>query len=127
MSRHLRWLKQEVAHWSADGLIDKTLAQRILARYPDAADRGWGRLIFSAIGAMLVGFGVILFFAYNWQDIPKAAKLALVLGALGAAHGGAMALARRSNANHGLVEGLHAHSTDRPTRSLPRRFRAPAI
>ena len=111
MSRHLRWLKQEVAHWRAEGLVDDALAQRILARYTDAADRGWGRLIFSAIGAVLVGFGVILFFAYNWQDIPKAVKLALVFGALGAAHGGAMVLARRSNANHGLIEGLHALGT----------------
>jgi uncharacterized membrane protein len=111
MSKHRQWLQQEVAQWRAEGLVDAELAQRILARYPAAAERGWGRMIFSAIGAVLIGLGVILFFAYNWQDIPKAAKLALVFAALAAAHAGAIALARRDGASPGLVEGLHALGT----------------
>lgn len=111
MSTHSRWLKQEVAQWRAEGLIDDTLAQRILARYADAGGHGWGRFTFSAIGAVLVGLGVILFFAYNWQDIPKAVKLVLVFGALAAAHGSGIALARRDDANRALVEGLHALGT----------------
>ena len=111
MSKHLEWLRKELAQWRAEGLVDEPLAQRILARYPAAAERNWGRIIFSAIGAVLVGLGVILFFAYNWQALPKAAKLALVLGALALAHGSALALARRSNAGRGVVEGLHALGT----------------
>ena len=111
MNKHIRWLQQEVAHWRAEGLVNDALAQRILARYPNAADRGWGRIIFSAIGAVLIGFGVILFFAYNWQDIPKAAKLALVFGAIAAAHGGAMTLAGRADAKRALIESLHALGT----------------
>lgn len=111
MARHQQWLKQELAHWQADGLVDGALARRILARYPDTAERGWGRIVFSAIGAVLVGLGVILFFAYNWQAIPKAVKLALVFGALAAAHGAAMTIARRPQANRALIEGLHALGT----------------
>jgi uncharacterized membrane protein len=111
VSKHHRWLKQEVASWQAEGMVDAALAQRILARYPDVAERSWGRIIFSAIGAVLVGLGVILFFAYNWQDIPKAAKLALVFGALAAAHGGAMRAARSTQPNRALVEGLQALGT----------------
>jgi len=115
VTKHLLWLKQEVALWRADGLVDDALAQRILARYPDAAERGWGRIVFSALGAVLVGLGVILFFAYNWQDIPKAVKLTLVFGALAAAHGSAMLLSRRADARiearPALVEGLHALGT----------------
>jgi uncharacterized membrane protein len=111
MSKQQRWLKQEVAQWRTEGLVDDALAQRILARYPETAERGWGRIIFSALGAVLVGLGVILFFAYNWQAIPKVAKLALVFGALAAAHGAAMTLARRTDANRALVEGLHALGT----------------
>ncbi|HXV07372.1 MAG TPA: DUF2157 domain-containing protein, partial [Burkholderiales bacterium] len=111
MSKHLEWLKQELAQWRAEGLVDEPLAQRILARYPAAAERNWSRIIFSAIGAVLVGLGVILFFAYNWQALPKAAKLALALGALALAHGSALALARRSGAGRGVVEGLHALGT----------------
>ena len=111
MSKQVRWLQQEVAQWRAEGLVDESLAQRILARYPATAERNWGRMIFSAIGAVMVGLGVILFFAYNWQDIPKAAKLALVFGALAAAHGAAMAVARRADTHHGVVEGLHVLGT----------------
>jgi uncharacterized membrane protein len=109
--KHLDWLKQEVARWRADGLVDDALAARILARYPAPAERNWGRIVFSAIGAVLVGLGVILFFAYNWQQLPKAAKLALVIGGLAAAHGSALALARRPDAGRGLVEGLHVLGT----------------
>jgi uncharacterized membrane protein len=111
MTNHPRWLKTEVAQWKAEGLVDDALAQRILARYPDATERGWGRIIFSALGAVLVGLGVILFFAYNWQAIPKVAKLALVFGALTAAHGSAMVLARRTDASRAQVEGMHALGT----------------
>jgi uncharacterized membrane protein len=111
LSKQLEWLKQELAQWRAEGLVDAALAQRILARYPPAAERNWGRVIFSAIGAVLVGLGVILFFAYNWQDLPKAAKLALVIGALVLAHGGAIGVARRPDASRGLVEGLHVLGT----------------
>lgn len=111
MSRHVEWLKEQVAQWRSAGLVDEALAQRILARYPAAAERNWGRIVFSGIGAVLVGLGVILFFAYNWQALPKAAKLALAIGALVVAHGGALAAARRADAGHGLIEGLHVLGT----------------
>lgn len=111
MSKQQQWLQQEVAQWRAEGLVDDALAQRILARYPETPGRGWGRIVFSALGAALVGLGVILFFAYNWQSIAKLAKLALVFGALAAAHGAAMALARRPAPNRALIEGLHALGT----------------
>ena len=111
MSKHLQWLKQEIAQWRTEGLVDEALAARILARYPEAAERNWSRIIFSAIGAVLVGLGVILFFAYNWQQLPKAVKLVLVFAALLAAHGSALAIARRADAHRGLVEGLHVLGT----------------
>ncbi|MDH4095847.1 MAG: DUF2157 domain-containing protein [Betaproteobacteria bacterium] len=111
MSKHLDWLKRELVQWRAEGLVDEPLAQRILARYPAATERNWGRIIFSSIGAVLVGLGVILFFAYNWQALPKAAKLALVFGGLALAHGSALAVARRPDGARGLVEGLHVLGT----------------
>jgi uncharacterized membrane protein len=111
LSKHLQWLKQEIAQWRAEGLVDEALAARILARYPQVAERNWSRIIFSAIGAVLVGLGVILFFAYNWQQLPKAVKLVIVFAALLAAHGSALTIARRADANRGLVEGLHVLGT----------------
>jgi len=111
LSKHLLWLRQEVALWRAEGLIDDALAQRILTRYATSAERNWGRIVFSAIGAALVGLGVILFFAYNWHALSKFAKLALVIGALVLAHASALWAARRPEPSRGLVEGLHVLGT----------------
>ncbi len=46
MAKHQQWLKQEIAHWQAEGLVDSALAPRILARHPETAERGWRRIIF---------------------------------------------------------------------------------
>jgi len=111
LSKHLAWLRQEVAQWRAEGLIDGALAQRILSRYPASAERNWSRIVFSSIGAVLVGLGVILFFGYNWQALPKFAKLALVVGALALAHASGLWAARRPEPSRGLIEGLHVLGT----------------
>jgi len=42
----------------------------------------------------LIGLGVILFFAYNWEDMPKALKLMVVFAALFVSHGGALWVGR---------------------------------
>lgn len=110
MSTHHEWLRAEVVKWQGEGLVDEALAGRLLARYPVTPSRPWGRIVFSALGAVLIGLGVTLFFAYNWQHIPKAVKLGVVFAALLAAHGGAITAARRG-ASPALVEGLHLLGT----------------
>ncbi|MFA5206851.1 MAG: DUF2157 domain-containing protein [Lentisphaeria bacterium] len=104
------WLDRELAAWEAEGLIAPDQVRNIRARYsapaaaaevpvpsvevPDAAVPGkpWGVLLFGGFGAVLLGLGVILLFAYNWHAIPKAGKLTLVFGALAAAHAGGLRL-----------------------------------
>ena len=44
----------------------------------------------SPIGATLVGLEIILFFAYNWGDIPKFLKPTVVFSRLIPSHGGAL-------------------------------------
>ena len=43
-------------------------------------------ILFSGLGAVVCGLGVILLLAYNWQDIPKAGKLAVIFISILAAH-----------------------------------------
>jgi len=87
------WLRGELAQWQAEGLIDASQAGRIAARYPAPQPAtAWGTIVFSGIGAVVLGLGVILLFAYNWQAIPKVAKLALVFGAVGIAHAAGIVL-----------------------------------
>lgn len=88
MGRNTKWLVQELERWINDGIIDRNQADRITALYPEETpSRNWGPLIFSVIGAIIFGLGVILLFAYNWDKIHKFAKLALIFAALIGAHG----------------------------------------
>ncbi|MBU7006688.1 DUF2157 domain-containing protein [Phosphitispora fastidiosa] len=87
----LKWLEGEVALWKNEGIIDDTQARNIMRRYPQTGEetaRG-SRLItlLSVMGALLLGVGVILFFAANWQVMPKWLKVGIVLGSILLAYG----------------------------------------
>jgi uncharacterized membrane protein len=71
----------------------------------------WGLIVFFGLGAVVIGLGVILLIAYNWDDIPKAGKLALVFGALAAAHGAGLWYRRYPDWRSQLGEALSALGT----------------
>jgi uncharacterized membrane protein len=88
----------ELRSWVRDGLVSEQQADAIRARYArDAGSERRSRLItvLATIGVAAVGIGVILFFAANWDGIPKLARLVLLLAAIGAAFGGGERLSRR--------------------------------
>ena len=88
MSQPNRKVLKELDLWVAEGLVGADQAARIRDWYDRRRDGpGWGVIVFAGIGAVIVGLGVILLFAYNWQAIPRGVKLLLVYGALAAAHG----------------------------------------
>lgn len=89
----LSLLQRETSTWVERGLVTQEQAAAILAGY-EAAPAGpghWlqGRLItaVAALGAVLVGLGVILFIGANWQAIPKFGKLAVLFVGLVGAYG----------------------------------------
>lgn len=84
--RYIKWLHQESRLWITDGLIDEKQAQQIHARYPADVGWSWGLYLLSALGAIVFGLGIILFFAYNWSELHKFVKLGVVFGALSMAH-----------------------------------------
>ncbi len=77
----LQTLQSETARWVRTGLIDESQAAAILKLYPARAGAARDRtvLIITILGSVLLGAGVILFFAANWPRIPAMAKLASVL------------------------------------------------
>ncbi len=112
MIKHVRWLVNEIEQWSTEGIITKDQAEAIKGRYPDAQPaHAWGRIIFFSLGAILFGLGVILLFAYNWQDLHKFVKLCLVFITLLATHGTGFWLCRPPSNNKAVGEGLHALGT----------------
>ncbi|MFZ5815188.1 MAG: DUF2157 domain-containing protein [Bacillota bacterium] len=76
-------LRAESERWVRQGLISEQQRGAILRLYP--ADAGAGRdrtvMIFSILGSLLVGAGVILYFAANWPLIPAGVKVAAILAA----------------------------------------------
>lgn len=88
MSKPIQWLLAEIDRWTNDGLITSEQATRLRALYPDTEKKtSWGLIVFSGLGAVVVGLGVILLLAYNWSEIPKFGKLSLIFGSFVAAHG----------------------------------------
>lgn len=91
--RFLARLPAEVAGWQAEGIITPEQGRVIIGSYPAALDlaaarRPYGRLvtILATFGSLLIGLGVILFVAANWGEIPREARLALILGIVAIAY-----------------------------------------
>ena len=72
-------LQKELPVWQEKQLISEQQAEQILALYPQSARTGAGAMLilFSVIGALLVGSGIILIFARNWDELPVAVRTIL--------------------------------------------------
>lgn len=108
---HIKWLFDEVELWLKDGIITEDHAALIRKRYESPDTSPIGRIVFTAIGSVIFGLGIILLIAYNWDDIPKMGKLLLIFLSLGAAHWGGYTLMRHGGGNEGIGEGLHVLGT----------------
>ena len=82
----VRRLRAEVQQWEADGIISAEQAEAIRDRYesdaPAASGSAIGNRVVTVVaimGAVLIGLGIIAFIAANWSEIPKLAKLAMMV------------------------------------------------
>ncbi len=89
----LQRLPDEVLLWQRNGTINATQARAILSRYSlpvaAAANPAQGRLVsgLSILGAVLVGLGIILFFAANWDGIDRGIKLVAIVTSVFVSYG----------------------------------------
>jgi uncharacterized membrane protein len=106
------WLYEETKRWTQNGIINNSQAEAIKGLYPlQKTDRPWGLLVFSGIGAVIIGLGIILLFAYNWDKMTKFSKLAVVFVALIVSHSIGMRLFLRSERFKGLGEAISVLGT----------------
>lgn len=77
MSR-LSWLLRETKKWVSSGIITVDQADQITALYP-AENKNRLISVLLLLGAILLGTGIILFFAANWRLIPAWGKISLVI------------------------------------------------
>ncbi len=105
-NKQIKWLKSELPQWVKQQLISPEQADSITHYYQQRTTTTLGRSIFSAIGAILFGLGIILFFAYNWQDMHRFLKLFIIFACIISAHLGALWFAAPPRHNHAASEGL---------------------
>jgi uncharacterized membrane protein len=89
--RHRDWLTAEMQTWRQAGVLADDQPERILALYEspqDSSVRAHSTAMFAltAVAAFLVGLAGLLLVGYNWEAMPKPAKLAIVFGVIAATH-----------------------------------------
>ena len=84
----LHWLLEEIESWRKEGVVSPEQAGQLKSRYQEQYEiqqksrPDYMIMIISIVGALLVGAGVILFFAYNWDKIPKEVRTGTILLAM---------------------------------------------
>ena len=86
------WLLGELPDLVAHGILSRDAADRLRSHYEktgSAAGRRLGQTVTAVFGSVLIGLGIILVLAYNWQELSRPLRagisFTLLLGAQGAA------------------------------------------
>ena len=96
------WLLDELSLWQRDAIVSEQQAQRISDLYEgvgEMAERGRSRAVFvlMAAAATLMGLAALLLIGYNWDDLSRGIKLAIVLGTIALTHAAGFSLRYRRN------------------------------
>lgn len=96
------WLKAELPELQRRGLLDAATAERLLQHYAEPAAAtpvsavGRSQVLTAVLGALLVGLGLVLLVAHNWEGWPRGLRVAVSFSPLLLAQGlGAWVLLRR--------------------------------
>lgn len=86
------WLRRELDVWREHEVLSGEQAERLLALYESGDEQAERRRsvamwMLMGLAGFLVGLAVFLLIGINWQAMPRAAKLAVIFTAVGAAHG----------------------------------------
>lgn len=93
-------LQKELPDWGKRGWLAAGGQQAILDHLA-AQDTGGAPYLtyaFSILGVLLLGSGIVTYFAANWSGIPKLAKLAILFGSMWLAYGAAWHALREARA-----------------------------
>ena len=89
-NKHLQWLHAELPGLVRDGIVPADVAEKLQQHYGPSPVHGGKKLallIFGILGAALIGSGVILLVAHNWDDWSRPVRTALAFVPLVAAIG----------------------------------------
>lgn len=75
------WLERESGDWVEQGIIEQQQQAQILNRYStshvDSFYSSWSSLLLISLGAILIGGGIILLVAHNWESFGKGTRTVL--------------------------------------------------
>lgn len=77
-----RWLAEQLPAWEREGIVTADGARLLRERYAAEPRGSLAQSIVAAIGALLIGTGLIAVLAYNWDDFPRWVRMLLALGPL---------------------------------------------
>lgn len=101
--RGVGWLYGQLPGLVRDGVVSAEEGERLAAHYgplPEARSGKLAMAAFAIVGTVLVCLGLILLFAFNWRDLPRAARVVLACLPLCASLGlGAFAVAKRMSSS----------------------------
>jgi uncharacterized membrane protein len=95
---HNRWLTEQLPAWEREGFVTADGARRMRERYAAEPRAGLAQMVVGAVGALLIGTGLIAVLAYNWDDFPRWVRLALALGPLAATQVASVWVLRKGDA-----------------------------
>jgi uncharacterized membrane protein len=82
----VRWLHRELPGLVRRGIVPAPVAERLREHYgepgPQARTPVRSLAVFAVLGATLIGLGVILLLAHNWDELTRTARAALVFALL---------------------------------------------
>jgi uncharacterized membrane protein len=81
-NRSIRWLLGELPGLVSDGVLDEETSDRLRERYPESASMSGSRLaivICAVFGALLIGSGVILLLAHNWEHLGRPMRTVIAI------------------------------------------------
>ncbi len=78
-NRHRQWLIKELPALQCAGVLPPDRAEAIKAYYETQTRGGahWAVIAFAVLGALLIGSGIILLFAHNWENFSRPVRAAL--------------------------------------------------
>ncbi|HOW98166.1 MAG TPA: DUF2157 domain-containing protein [Kiritimatiellia bacterium] len=82
---NIQWLLGELPGWVGQGVLTPEQAESLRRHYRSAqpaAGRGWLLTLFAILGAVLIGFGIILLLAHNWEQISRPVRAGMSLALL---------------------------------------------
>ncbi|MBL9133301.1 MAG: DUF2157 domain-containing protein [Verrucomicrobiaceae bacterium] len=73
---HHRWLHEQLPQWERDGLISAESARTLREKHAvDDTQPGLAQIVMGALGALLIGIGLISIIGFNWDEFSRPVRL----------------------------------------------------